>query len=362
MHLLDNPVKNYPWGSHTDIATLTERPDPTLDPEAEMWLGAHPAGPSTLAGTGHSLAELIAADPLAALGADVLGRYGRRLPYLMKVISVARPLSLQVHPNAEQAADGHSRGMYDDPWPKPELICALTPFTALAGFRPPEQAAMLLDRLGMAELTEVSALLRAGAVREGFDLLLQRRQITDRAVWAASAVHHPDYALIARLARQYPGDPACLAPLLLRRHELHPGQALFLGAGVLHCYLKGFGVEIMGSSDNVVRAGLTGKPVDRAELLRITDPDALPLRVLPAATGEYETPSPEFRLRRIRHGTGWRLRGTAPRILLCTTGTASVDHVQLRQGQSLFIPATHSPPTLGVDGEVFCAEPGTHAS
>ncbi|MET8336395.1 mannose-6-phosphate isomerase, class I [Streptosporangium canum] len=361
MHLLDNPVKDYPWGSRTDIATLTERPAPTPGPEAEMWLGAHPAGPSILAGADRSLTELIAADPLAALGADVLDRYSRRLPYLMKVISVARPLSLQVHPNAEQATDGHALGLYHDPWPKPELICALTPFTALAGFRPPEQAAMLLDRLGMAELTEVSALLRAGAVREGLDLLLQRRQITDRVVWAASAIHHTDYALIAHLARQHPGDPACLAPLLLQRHELHPGQALFLGAGVLHCYLKGFGVEIMGSSDNVVRAGLTGKPVNRAELLRITDPDALPLQITPAVTGEYDTPSPEFRLRRIQHGAGGRLPGSAPRILLCTAGTATIEHVRLRKGQSIFIPAAHSSPTVSVNGEIFCAEPGTRA-
>ncbi|MFF0309961.1 mannose-6-phosphate isomerase, class I [Streptosporangium sp. NPDC004379] len=387
MHLLANPVKDYAWGSRTDIAALTGRPVPAPGPEAEMWLGAHPAGPSRLDGDGRSLAELAAADPAGVLGAATADRYGGRLPYLMKLIAVDRPLSLQVHPTAEQAAHGHARGVYGDPWPKPELVCAITPFTALAGFRDGGQAAMLVGRLGVRELREVTELLAAGSLLDALAALLERREAAERIAWAASAVHHPDYALVARLARLYPGDPACLAPLLLRRHELAPGQALFLGAGVLHCYLRGFGVEIMGASDNVMRAGLTPKPLNVPELLRVTDPGAAPAAVEAGPGGLYPTPAPEFRLRRIearteRPGNGGpdgdgrrdgdarpaggegaggvtRLTGGLPRILLCTRGTATADGLRLEAGRSAFVPAARAEVVVDPgDGVVFCAEPG----
>lgn len=354
---LTNPVKDYAWGSRTDIAALTGRPVPSPGPEAEIWFGTHPAGPSLLAADGRSLADVVGADPLGQLGPATVARHGERLPYLMKLIAVAQPLSLQVHPSAEQAVDGHSRGVYGDPWPKPELVCALTPFDALAGFRSPEQAAMLLSRLNVPALKDVVTLLEAGSLLDALHALLGRRDAIEQAVWAASAVHHPDYDLVVRLARRYPGDPACLAPLLLRRHKLAPGQALFLGAGVLHCYLDGFGVEIMGSSDNVVRAGLTAKPVDVEELLRVTDPDAGPLPV-EARDGVYATPSPEFRLRRVAVDGDVRLDGGLPRILLCVEGEVRADALDLRAGDSAFVPAAHPPVTLGGSGLVFSAEPG----
>ncbi|RCG22816.1 mannose-6-phosphate isomerase, class I [Sphaerisporangium album] len=362
MHLLTNPLKDYAWGSRTDIAELTGRPAPSPGPEAEMWLGAHPAGPSMLTGDGRSLADLIADDPAAGLGAATLERHGARLPFLLKLIAVARPLSLQVHPSAEQAVDGHARGVYGDPWPKPELVCALTPFTALAGFRPADQAAMLVERLGVSALKDVVALLAGGSPLQALEALLDGRDIAEQVVWAASAVHHPDYALIVRLARCYPGDPACVAPLLLRRHELVPGQALFLGAGVLHCYVKGFGVEIMGSSDNVVRAGLTSKPIDVQELLRITRPDASPLAVEAGTDGAFDTPSPEFRLRRVAVDGERRLDGGLPRILLCVEGEVRVDDLPVGAGESVFVPAADPTVTLTGSGVVFVAEPGGAAS
>ncbi|GGL11117.1 mannose-6-phosphate isomerase, class I [Sphaerisporangium melleum] len=368
MHLLTNPVKDYAWGSRTDIAELTGRPAPAPGPEAEMWLGAHPAGPSRPTGEdGRTLADLIAAEPSGLLGPATLDAFGERLPYLLKLIAVAQPLSLQVHPSAEQAVEGHARGVYGDPWPKPELVCALTPFTALAGFRPFEQAAMLIDRLGVPGLKDVVSLLEGGAVLRALETLLDRRQTAEQIVWAASAVHHPDYELVVRLARRYPGDPACLAPLLLRRHDLAPGQALFLGAGVLHCYLKGFGVEIMGGSDNVMRAGLTPKPLNVPELLRITDPHAVPLALEAGADGVFPTPSPEFRLRRLTAtGEGGavspegslRLEGGVPRILLCTEGTATVGEVRLGRGESVFVPAAEPFVAVTTTGTVFVAEPG----
>ncbi|MEU7889766.1 mannose-6-phosphate isomerase, class I [Microbispora bryophytorum] len=370
MDLLINPIKDYPWGSRTAIAELTGRS--ASGPEAELWMGAHPAASSRLVrdGVETALADAVAADPVGTLGEAVAGRFGERLPYLMKLIAVDAPLSLQVHPDAGQAADGHARGdaNYTDPWHKPELVCALTPFTGLAGFRPPEQSAMLVERLHVDALRPVVAALRGGDVLGALRVLLEwprsggtsRRELVEAVVWAASAVHTPDYALVVRLARRYPEDPAVLAPLLMRRHTLAPGEALFLGAGVLHCYLDGFAVEIMACSDNVLRAGLTGKHIDVEELLRITDAGKQPVAVEPVG-GAYVPPVPEFLLRRIVPGAAETLPGGLPRIVLCTEGVVNVgtagSEVKLRPGESAFAAASEGSVELGGDGVAFCAEP-----
>ncbi|GLW25717.1 mannose-6-phosphate isomerase, class I [Microbispora amethystogenes] len=375
MDLLTNPIKDYPWGSRTAIAALTGRT--AAGPEAEMWLGAHPAAPSRLTrdGAETTLTDVIAADPAGTLGETVAERFGGRLPYLLKLIAVERPLSLQVHPDAEQAAAGHARGdaNYTDPWHKPELVCALTPFTGLAGFRPAEQSAMLIDRLHVEPLRPVVQALGDGDVLGALRTLLEwpgsRRKLVESVVWAASSVHAPDYALVTRLARRYPEDPAVLAPLLMRRHTLAPGEALFLGAGVPHCYLDGFAVEVMACSDNVLRAGLTGKHIDVEELLRITDPVAQPVVVEPD-DGAYVPPVPEFLLRRVAPGAAGALVDAAPRIVLCVEGVVNVGttggatggatgggEVKLRPGESVFVPASEGRVHIGGDGVAFCAEP-----
>ncbi|WP_440069927.1 mannose-6-phosphate isomerase, class I [Streptosporangium sp. OZ121] len=362
--LLRNPVKNYDWGSRTAIATLAGRPSPAELPEAEMWFGTHPSGSSSVlrAGTWHSLAETVAADPVSELGEETVERFGSRLPYLLKLIAVDLPLSLQVHPSQEQAREGFARGTYVDPFPKPELICALTPFTALAGFRPPREAAALIGALGVAELEPVVAPLAAADASAALRALVEwpkdgRADLVAAVTRAASAAGGPDNELVVRLAGIHPEDPACLAPLFLRRHELRPGEALFLGAGVLHCYLSGFGVEIMGGSDNVLRAGLTGKPMDVEELLRVTDPSVPALRVEPVGN-LYRTPVPEFRLGTAVPGSGLTLEGGVPRILLCTEGEVETGEHTLRPGESVFVPAAHGPVGLHGSGTVFWAEPG----
>ncbi|MFF5242647.1 mannose-6-phosphate isomerase, class I [Streptosporangium sp. NPDC000095] len=362
--LLRNPVKNYDWGSRTAIATLTGRPSPTELPEAEMWFGTHPSGSSSVLrqGTWHSLAEVVAAAPETELGGKTVERFGSRLPYLLKLIAVDLPLSLQVHPSQEQAREGHARGTYVDPFPKPELICALTPFTALAGFRPPEEAAVLIGGLGVPELEPVVAPLAAGDASAALRVLVEwpkdgRADLVADIARAASFVGGPENELVVRLTEIHPEDPACLAPLFLRRHELRPGEALFLGAGVLHCYLSGFGVEIMGGSDNVLRAGLTGKPMDVEELLRVTDPSLPALQVEPVGD-LYRTPAPEFRLGTAVPGSGLTLQGGVPRILLCTEGEVETGGHPLRAGESVFVSAAQGPVELRGPGTVFWAEPG----
>ncbi|WP_326638754.1 mannose-6-phosphate isomerase, class I [Streptosporangium sp. NBC_01755] len=362
--LLRNPVKNYDWGSRTAIATLAGRPSPAERPEAEMWLGTHPSGSSSVLrqGAWHSLAETVAADPMAELGKETVKRFGTRLPYLLKLIAVDLPLSLQVHPSRRQAEEGYARGVYVDPFPKPELICALTPFTALAGFRPPREAAALIGGLGVPDLEPVVAPLAAGDASAALHALVEwpkegRGDLVAAIARAASAAGGPDNEPVVRLARIHPEDPACLAPLFLQRHELRPGEALFLDAGVLHCYLSGFGVEIMGSSDNVLRAGLTGKPMDVDELLRVTDPSISPLPVEPVGN-LYHTLAPEFRLGTAVPGSGLPLEGGIPRILVCTEGKVEVGGQVLRSGESAFVPASYGAVELRGPGTIFWAEPG----
>ncbi|GLX94956.1 mannose-6-phosphate isomerase, class I [Herbidospora sp. NBRC 101105] len=358
MDLLTNPIKDYGWGSRTAIAALTGRT--ATGPEAEMWLGAHPSGPSRLTrdGVEHALDEVIAADPAGELGPEVVERFGERLPYLMKLIAVDAALSMQVHPTLDQAADGFARGdrNYSDPWPKPEMIVALTPFSALAGFRPGPEAAALVAALELPALQPVADRLAAGDVLGALRVLLEW-PADERPALVADVVRASRHPLVATLAETYPADPAVLAPLLMRHHELAPGQAIYLGAGVLHAYLSGFGVEIMGSSDNVLRAGLTPKPIDIDELLRITDPDEQPAEITPV--GDLYLPHcPEFQLRRFVPGEGRTLPGGVPRIAVCVEGTVVLaGETKLRPGDSAFHAASAGTFEVSGQGVVFVAEP-----
>ncbi|WP_061290788.1 mannose-6-phosphate isomerase, class I [Herbidospora cretacea] len=358
MDLLTNPIKDYSWGSRTAIAALTGRT--ATGPEAEMWLGAHPSGPSRLSrdGVDNALNEIIAADPVGELGAEVVERFGERLPYLMKLIAVDQALSMQVHPTLDQAAEGFLRGdkNYSDPWPKPEMIVALTPFSALAGFRPGPEAAGLVAALGLPALQPVVDRLAADDVLGALRVLLEL-PAEERPQLVSDVVRASGDPLVATLAATYPSDPAVLAPLLMRHHELAPGQAIYLGAGVLHAYLSGFGVEIMGSSDNVLRAGLTPKPIDIEELLRITDPHEQPAEITPV-DGLYLPHCPEFQLRRIVPGEGRALPGGVPRIAVCVEGEVVVDgQLTLRPGDSAFHAASAGDFEVAGTGVVFVAEP-----
>lgn len=232
-----------------------------------------------------------------------------------------RPLSLQVHPDLAQAKAGFEdeerRGVpidaphrnYKDANHKPELVCALTPFEGLSGFRPPLEAAALLEGLGVNSLKPYADLLRAhpeeAALREVLTAVLtadraEMARTVSEAAAAAERLGGP-YAPYAGLVHHYPGDPGVIAAMLLNHVQLQPGEAMFLGAGIPHAYLDGLGVELMANSDNVLRCGLTPKHVDVPELLKVTlfepgDPGIL----RPEGNGEevYETPIDEFRLSR----------------------------------------------------------------
>ncbi|MEU8916072.1 mannose-6-phosphate isomerase, class I [Streptomyces nigrescens] len=397
MDRLANTVRPYAWGSTTAIPELLGT-TPTGQPQAEMWMGAHPGAPSRIdRGAGPvSLAEVIDAAPEAELGADAVRAFGPRLPFLLKLLAAGSPLSLQVHPDRAQAAEGFAdeerRGVpidaghrnYKDTNHKPELIVALTPFDGLCGFRHPAQAADLLAGLGVDDLKPYVDILRAtpeeGALREVLTAVLSAEHhaiagtVEHAAVaaerLAAEAGPHADaYAAYAVLAHHYPGDPGVLAAMLLNHVRLQPGEALFLGAGIPHAYLSGLGVELMANSDNVLRCGLTPKHVDVPELLKVVRFEAGDAGVLRPedVDGEevYETPIDEFRLSRFVLAPGAAphpLASRTPQILLCTAGTVqlrdadeeSAAGLTLAPGESAFVPAGERIALSG-DGTLFRA-------
>ncbi|GGS06928.1 mannose-6-phosphate isomerase, class I [Streptomyces aureoverticillatus] len=379
MDRLTNTVRPYAWGSTTAIAELLGV-EPTGEPQAEMWMGAHPGAPSrTERGP---LNEVIDEDPARELGPRAVAKFGPRLPFLLKILAAGAPLSLQVHPNLEEAKEGYEdeerRGVpvdaphrnYKDANHKPELICALTPFDGLCGFRAPDEAAELLAGLGVDSLKPYVDLLHAkpeeAALREVLTAVLTADP-DDMAKTVAEAAAAAErlggaYAPYAAVARHYPGDPGVIAALLLNHVRLQPGEAMFLGAGVPHAYIEGLGVEIMANSDNVLRCGLTPKHVDVPELLRVvrfeaTDPGVLRPEASPDGEEVYETPIDEFRLSRFvlsEGGAAHDLTTETPQILLCTAGAVRAGDVALTPGQSAFVPAGEKAEVSGT-GTVFRA-------
>ncbi|MCI2422171.1 mannose-6-phosphate isomerase, class I [Saccharopolyspora sp. K220] len=391
MELLRNAVRPYAWGSRTAIADLLGRPVPTPHPEAELWMGAHPGDPSRVIrpdGDEVSLLSLLDADPAHHLGTGCVRRWGGRLPFLLKVLAADEPLSLQAHPSAEQAAEGFRReeeaGIarnaanrnYPDPTAKPELICALTEFHALAGFREANRTVRLLDELAVPSLWAHRDLLAAQPDADGLRALFTtwitlpehylREVLPDLLEACVAHVRgRGEFALECRtvleLGEAYPNDAGVLASLLLNRLVLQPGEAIFLPAGNLHAYLHGTGIEILANSDNILRCGLTPKHVDVPELLRVLDFACGDMRVLKGESLDanltaYRTPADEFELSRLdwtpaESGTV-HLDSSGPQILLCTKGSVQLTsgahrtngslprELRLDRGQSVWLAAS----------------------
>ena len=421
MDLLDAKTRDYDWGTSDAIAELQGRPVPAPGPEAELWMGAHPTAPSGVRRLPSSapapstippaplapsvtLNTLIAADPQGELGPEVTARFGGRLPFLLKVLSAARALSIQVHPSRAQAeagyADEEERKVprdapdrnYVDDWPKPELLYALTPFEVAAGLRTPADASALLQALDVDELKPLAAgLTDLGAALatvlrwpEPAPLVASVAAACQRLADAAGP-YADACAAAARAAADRPGDIGVVALLLMRHAVLQPGQAVFMPAGGLHAYLRGTGIELLANSDNVVRSGLTSKHIDVPELLKLLDPAVevpiLAPRVLPDGITCFDTPVPEFGLHVIEL-TGPELAlpapapaparpaapeltrpGAAPRILLCLGGSctlraASGQELALTRGASCFIPFADGPVHATGHARLVQATPG----
>lgn len=376
MQPLTGTVKNYAWGSPDAIpAILGTEADGT--PQAEYWLGAHRGGPAAIGGT--TLDRLVISRP-GILG-EAEQRFDGQFPYLLKILAAAQPLSLQAHPSGDQARTGfeseQARGVplddptrtYKDTWPKPEMLVALGPFEALWGFRDPLRTAELFDALEPRESLEplIGPLRHRGAEAGLAEVFLEclcpdevhRAMIN--GVLSAALDHAEDRDEVGGFARLaltldefYPSDPTILAALLLNHVHLSKGQGLHVPAGVLHAYLSGTGIEIMASSDNVVRGGLTPKHIDVDALVSLlhfapSEPDIITPSPVGAGVCHYPTAEPEFSL--------WRVElvpdrpavlpgDERARILLVIEGHVTILDEQgaelggIRQGESVFFEAS----------------------
>ncbi len=389
MLALDCVVQPYAWGDTEAIPALLGI-EPTGEPAAELWMGAHPAAPSLA--HGEPLNELIAGNPLDYLGADVAAEFGG-LPFLAKILAAARPLSIQSHPTLSQAREGFAREneagiplgspqrVYGDPNHKPELVCALSAFDAKCGFRDLDRTRELFSEIGGSELAELRARLDSPAPAQEVlssalawlleleasnaailvDGVLTQSQARDwKGAWFA-----PELAWVPQVISHYPADIGNVVALLLNHVTLLPGEALFLGAGNLHAYLRGVAVEIMANSNNVVRGGLTPKHIDVPELLSVVNaaPIDVPIQVAGPGSHTFDVPVADFGLTRVVLGDPRSVVLAGPEISFVTEGSATLrsassQEVVLSKGQAVFVPASEGEYRVGGNGVLWRATTG----
>ncbi len=362
-------MQRYDWGSVDGIPGLLGFA-PDGERYAEAWWGAHSSAPS-LTDSG-PLDVVIAADPVGALGAAAARDYGK-LPYLLKFLSIARPLSIQVHPTLERARSGFAaeqeRGVsltdgariYKDASHKPEMLLAVTEMTVLSGFRPVADLARDLEELGH-EASVLREALNTGGIAGYVTEALTGDQ---GAVLARLAGSEAATSLQARIAIEalthFGGDPGALVALAMNALTLNPGEALYTPAGTVHCYIRGDGVEIMANSDNVVRAGLTHKPIN-AQLLRdlaVLSPaaPAIPGESIIGSARRLSTDADEFELVVVNEGTFEA--ETGPRIVLAIDADARVKTASnasvLGRGESVFVADNEGPVHIEAHGIVVIA-------
>lgn len=382
---IEGVIQPYAWGSDSFIPDLLglER---TGEPHAELWLGAHPSAPARV--DGRALDELIAEQPEALVGPKSVTEFGPTLPYLLKVLSAAQPLSLQAHPSRAQAEAGfaaeEAEGVpldaaertYRDDWPKPEMLCALEDAEVLCGFREPAESYALFSRLKVAAALELVEPLRQGGAPELERVFERTLRLSGSELSVIGEVARAaggggdNFARTAReLGKRYPDDPGVLAALLMNRLRLHRLDAIYLPAGNLHAYLHGSGIEIMANSNNVLRGGLTSKHVNVDELLKVLDftpgvPEVMQGVEQPSGVFAYATPAPEFALYRLEcRGDPVVLpRKSNGRVVLCVAGHATLRSAQgelaLEQGQAAFVLARDREATVEGVGTLFLAAPG----
>ncbi|TXY10320.1 mannose-6-phosphate isomerase, class I [Vibrio mimicus] len=384
--IMHNTIQPYAWGCTNSISQLFGIANPKGEPQAEVWMGAHPNGCSCVefAGEQIKLSTLIEQEKSAFLSAQTAEQFGE-LPYLFKILAAAQALSIQVHPSKAEAEDGFARenaqGIaihaahrnYKDPNHKPELVYALTNYQAMNGFRPLSEIITLFSILAIDELTPLLNKLQQNQNEAGlehfFTSLLSltgenKTRVVDQLLsYAHAHVEQPLFALIEELATQYPGDIGLFAPLILHVLTLQPGEAMFLDARTPHAYLKGTALEIMANSDNVLRAGLTPKHIDVVELAKCTlfkEKPATTLLLTPIQQGEmlsFPVPVDDFKFAIFPQPQQVNVTVSSAEILLPIDCDATLvspcgTTLTVHKGQSVFIPAYTPEYRLSAAGRV----------
>lgn len=378
MFEITNTPRPYSWGSTLALAEL-RGVTPSGQPEAELWFGDHAGSPSVRVADGRTLAEWEAEDSTRT-----------QLPFLLKLLAVATPLSIQVHPDRESARAGFERDNaagvpldaphrnYKDANHKPEIIRAVSEFSALCGFRPANERMDILVHLigaGVPGATDLALACESG-VRGGVEWIVKRHPAAVQLAVAlagpsvSTGLRHVDDAIATArvVSTSFPGDPGVAMALLLNHVVLKPGEALAVPAGTVHAYLSGVGVEVMASSDNVLRGGLTSKHIDASEFLAVvTWDEERPELIQPSVVGvtrELRASFPDCALTEIDVDGSTVSDIDAPAIALLLDGevaATAAESVNLTPGRAVFIEAGDSPVTFTGRGTIVIAS-GSAAS
>lgn len=326
---IEGSIQDYPWGNDWFIDSLLGK-EGGDGPKAELWLGCHPKSPSRNLTTGRPLDY-------------------KSFPFLLKVLSIEHCLSLQVHPDPQQAKAGFAAGgpNYQDDSQKAEMFCALTPVTALCGFRPLDVIQQNFERI----FPEINPIRGLNGVKEIFDTLYSiplesRQQYLGQYrnfLMAQDEAEDGEFKGPVQIGRElidvYPDDMATLAPFFLNVVHLKPLEAIFLTPRIIHCYVFGNGVELMNSSDNVLRAGLTHKHMDLAELKKIALFQSTPVKKLELKHNGgqvvYLLPDkPGFELSLFQSGRTTLEKGRF-RIFICTEGDGEISGLKVNKGDAV---------------------------
>ena len=346
MQVISGALKNYEWGVPGGLSPWLAHVAGTksLEPQAELWFGVHPSGASQIVDSNATLE-------------NVLDR--NDVPVLVKILAAAKPLSVQVHPHSEFALEGYTElnktrefaGAFADPYEKTELLYALTPFTAFCGWRPLEQALQIFAALSL-DFPEGFSQHASNARRALFEYFVSHKFSLDTLDAIPEAVRASgrslsEVAAYTTVAAEYPGDQGALLAVFLQPITLVPGESIFIPAGIPHSYISGTGIEVMTSSDNVLRLGLTPKPIYAELALRALDFEALlpPVADAPFGVeviGELSQPPVQIDL-----PTGQF------RLVLCLDGTARIVDTTLVPGQAALLTADE--PTVGIAAAGRCA-------
>lgn len=379
-------IKEYDWGS-TDFLPSLFGYEANGRPQAEAWFGTHPSGEAVLE-DGTLLSDYIKKDSERYLGRITIERLGDRLPMLLKVLAIKTPLSIQCHPDRAQAKDGFAREAslreagvpskdrnYQDDNQKAEVLYALTPVTAMCGFRSWEDINYNLKRL-----IPVSYESYFESSKDISDLFYRLYTLDKKILTAVVEEYKANLAIseedttingsyltsrgiAERVLPLYGVDPGVLAPYLLNVIHLRPGEAVYLRPTVLHAYVQGNGVELMSLSDNVLRGGLTHKKVDVKELMSVMTAAPTKGEACRKSKDRFlreviETPTDDFRLLVLKSGS-YDINEAVPSLILCTDGAARVgtsnDHIDLKEGECCFVPSCDEEYHVRVNGKVFQA-------
>ena len=349
MHRVEGVLKEYAWGKQDGLVPWHRA---TGGPQAELWFGTHEGGPAPLLD-----------EPERTL-VDIVDTAGLEHLPLVKLLAAGHPLSIQVHPDARCAAAGFAAQvgdptlpvLYSDAAEKSEVVIALTDFVTHAGWRDRRRAAQVLIEAGLPDALAdtVAGTDRVAAMRSLLELdETTRLQMLEGIIPAAIDAHwRPDeISALDRVATAFPGDPGVLVTVLLAHHRLAPGQALAVPAGVVHSYIEGLAVEVMTSSDNVLRLGLTPKTIAVDEALAAIRLDREPL--LLDASKVIDPPGMPFTIEFIDADASLVAASGTARIVVALDDDALVDGVEIAEGTAGVISPTESAAVISSAGRAI---------